>query len=108
MPDVDKAVATQISNIENKTGKSLAQLRAAIAGCGKAKHGEIRGWLMTTYGLGHGDANTLTHVKGEVKDPRVRALPPGGMCQYVVPLTSADQVDARLIAIVRTAFDGAA
>jgi hypothetical protein len=191
MADIDKAVATQVSNIEKKTGKTLAQLKAAIAGCGKAKHGEIRAWLMETYGLGHGDANTLTHVakasdgasaakaagasaedvlreiysgkkehlrpvhdrlmkaiagfgefevapkkgyvslrrkkqfamlgpktndrfelglniKGEVKDPRAKALPPGGMCQYVVPLTSADEVDAKLVALVRLAFDGAA
>ena len=191
MADVNKAVATQIANIEKKTGKSLAQLRAAIAGCGKAKHGEIRAWLMETYGLGHGDANTLTHVaresdgesaakatgastddvlreiysgkkehlrpiherlmaaiagfgefevapkkgyvslrrkrqfamlgpktndrfelglniKGEVKDPRAKALPPGGMCQYVVPLASAGEVDAKLVALVRMAFDGAA
>jgi hypothetical protein len=191
MADVDKAVATQISNIERKTGRSLAELRSAIAGCGKSKHGEIRSWLMAQYGLGHGDANTLTHValasdgasaaraagastddvlreiysgrkehlrpihdklmqaiarfgdfeiapkkgyvslrrrkqfamlgpktndrfelglniKGEVTDPRVRALPPGGMCPYVVPLSSADEVDAKLVALVRTAFDGAA
>jgi hypothetical protein len=191
MADVDKAIATQISNVEKRTGRTLAELRAAIAGCGRAKHGEIRSWLMETYGLGHGDANTLTHValasdgasaakargastddvlreiysgrkehlrpihdklmeaiagfgefeiapkkgyvalrrkkqfamlgpktndrfelglniKGEVKDPRVKALPPGGMCPYVVPLTAADQVDAKLVAIVRKAFDGAA
>jgi hypothetical protein len=48
------------------------------------------------------------NIKGEVKDPRVKALPPGGMCQYVAPLTSADQVDAKLVAIVKMAFDGAA
>lgn len=191
MADMSKALATQIANIEKKTGRSLAQLRVATAGCGRTKHGEIRSWLMETYGLGHGDANTLTHValasdgasaakatgataddvlreiysgrkehlrpihealikaieafgefevapkkgyvslrrrkqfamlgpktndrfelglniESEVRDPRVKALPPGGMCQYVVPLTSADEVDARLIAIVRMAFDGAA
>ena len=62
MADMDKAVATQIANIEKKTGKSLAQLGAVIAKCGKAKHGEIRSWPMETYGLGHGDANMLTHV----------------------------------------------
>ena len=62
MADVEKAIATQISNIERKTGRTLVELSAAIAGCGKAKHGEIRSWVMETYGLGHGDANTLTHV----------------------------------------------
>jgi hypothetical protein len=30
------------------------------------------------------------------------------MCQYLVPLTSADEVDSKLIALVRKAFDGAA
>ena len=43
-----------------------------------------------------------------MKDPRAKALPPGGMCQYVVPLVSADEVDAKLVALVRTAFEGAA
>jgi hypothetical protein len=52
--------AAQIRNIEAKTGKTLAAFRAAVAASGKAKHGEIRSWLMETYGLGYGDANTLT------------------------------------------------
>jgi hypothetical protein len=30
------------------------------------------------------------------------------MCQYVVPLASAGEVDAKLVALVRMAFDGAA
>lgn len=190
MADTDKAIATQMANIEKKTGKSLAQLSAAIAKCGKSKHGEIRSWLMDTFALGHGDANTLTHValksdgasaakaagastadvldeiysgkkahqrpihdalmsaigafgefeiapkkgyvslrrkkqfamlgpktnerfelglnlKEDVTHPRVKVVPPGGMCQYVVPLTAAAEIDAKLIAIVRRAFDAA-
>jgi hypothetical protein len=190
MADMDKAIATQIANIEKKTGKSLGQLSDAIAKCGKSKHGEIRSWLMETYGIGHGDANTLTHaalksdgasaanaagtsadavldaiysgkkehqrpiheklmaaimgfgefeiapkkgyvslrrkkqfamlgpktnerfelglnLKDEVKDPRVKAVPPGGMCQYTVALTAAAEVDAKLIAIVKRAYEAA-
>lgn len=190
MADVDKAVATQIANIEKKTGKRLDQLRSAILECGKQKHGEIRAWVMASFGLGHGDANTLTHIalksdgasaakaaeaksadvlagiysgkrahlrpihdalmaaiegfgafeiapkkgylslrrkkqfamlgpktnerfelglnlKEEVEDPRVKAVPAGGMCQYVVPLTAAGQVDATLIAVVKRAYDAA-
>lgn len=190
MPDMDKATATQLANIEKKTGKSLAQLTAAIRTSGKAKHGEIRSWLMETYGIGHGDANTLTHfalksdgasaakaagattedvlaeiysgkkaqlrpihdklmagiakfgefeiapkkgyvslrrkkqfamlgpktnerfelglnLKEDIKDTRVKPLPPGGMCQYIAPLTSADDVDASLLAHVKRAFDAA-
>lgn len=47
------------------------------------------------------------NLKDEVKDPRVKAVPPGGMCQYIVPLTNADEVDAKLIAIIKRAYDRA-
>lgn len=190
MADTDKAIATQIANIEKKTGKSLAQLTAAIKKFGHAKHGEIRDWLKETYGLGHGDANTLTHValksdgasaakaasaspddvlaeiysgkkehlrpihdklmaaiakfgdhevapkkgyvslrrkkqfamlgpktndrfelglnlKADISDSRVQPQAPGGMCQYIIPLTGADQVDAKIIGYVKQAFDAA-
>lgn len=62
MADIQKAVATQIANIEKKTGKSLPELKALIAARGLDKHGQIRDMLMNDLGLGHGDANTLTHV----------------------------------------------
>lgn len=188
--DISQAVATQLANIERKTGRTLEQLRAAIATSGKTKHGEIRSWLMGEYGLGHGDANTLTHLaaqsdgasaakaagattadvldaiytgkkahqrpihdelmaaietfgpfevapkkgyvslrrskqfamlgpktnerfelginlKEPVEHPRVKVQPPGGMCQYVVPLLSVEEIDAGLIAVIRRAFDQA-
>ncbi len=190
MADIEKAVATQLANIERKTGKSLAQLRGAIAESGRTRHGEIRSWLMEVHGLGHGDANTLTHLalesggaaaaraagasatdvvddiyagkkaalrpihealmarisafgdfdvapkkgyvslrrkkqfamlgpktnerfelglnlKDEVTDARVRPVPPGGMCQYVVALTAPGEVDDALVAIVRRAYEAA-
>ena len=44
MADMDKAAATQLANIEKKTGKTLAQLAAAIGKSGKTKHGEIRAY----------------------------------------------------------------
>lgn len=190
MADTDKAIATQIANIEKKTGKSLAQLTAAIKKSGKAKHGEIRTWLMEGYGLGHGDANTLTHValksdgasaakasgasaddvldeiyagkkahlkpvhdklmaaigkfgdfevapkkgyvslrrkkqfamlgpktnerfelglnlKDDIKDTRVKPQAAGGMCQYIIALTSADEIDAKIVGYVKQAYDAA-
>ncbi len=61
MADPEKALATQLRNIEAKTGRDLAAFRAEIAGSGKTKHGEVRTWLMETFGLGYGDANSLTH-----------------------------------------------
>jgi hypothetical protein len=190
MADMDKAIATQLANIEKKTGKSLAQLSAAIKKSGKEKHGEIRTWLIETYGIGHGDANTLTHhalksdgasaakasgastddvlgeiytgkkeqlrpihdklmkaiakfgdhevapkkgyvslrrkkqfamlgpktndrfelglnLKDDIKDARVKIVPPGGMCQYIIPLSSAAEVDEKIVGYVKRAYDAA-
>ncbi|MGE0044304.1 MAG: DUF5655 domain-containing protein [Hyphomonadaceae bacterium] len=188
MSAAEKAMATQLANIEKKTGKTLAQLRTAIAKSGKAKHGEIRTWLMETYGLGHGDANTLTHaalqsdgasqakgaspndvldeiyagkkahlrpiheklmaaigkfgefeiapkkgyvslrrkkqfamlgpktnerfelglnLKDELSTPGIIKQAPGGMCQYIAPLTSAADVTPEIMKALKAAYDAA-
>jgi hypothetical protein len=62
MDSLDKAVQTQITNIQKKTGMSLAQLSALVKKSGLSKHGEIRSMLMEKLGLGHGDANALVHA----------------------------------------------
>lgn len=69
MSDPEQARATQLRNIEAKTGRDLAAFRAAIAASGKARHGEVRAWLMEAYGLGYGDANTLAHFAAGGKGP---------------------------------------
>ncbi len=61
MTDVAKAMATQLANIEKRSGKSLAELAQIIQASGLSKHGEIRDMLKRDLGLGHGDANTLVH-----------------------------------------------
>ena len=185
---MDKALQTQLTNIEKRTGRSLPELTQLVKTCGLTKHGEIRDWLKTELKLGHGDANTLVHValqsapgvaeaaesagaaadriytgpkaalrpiheavmtaigafgpfeiapkktylslrrkkqfamvgpatntrvevglnmKGVPGAGRLEALPPGGMCQYRVRLTSAAEVDRELLAWIRTAYDGA-
>jgi Domain of unknown function (DUF5655)/Domain of unknown function (DUF4287) len=184
MADPQAALATQLRNIETKTGKSLAQLRDVIACSGLAKHGEVRAMLQERFGLGHGDANTLAHAakaepaaaadadpldaiytgakaglrplheavmkkmstlgpfeiapkkaylslrrkkqfamvgpatKDQIEiglnakslppDPRLKALAPGGMCQYTVRIDDAAQVDKALVGWLRTAYDAAA
>ncbi|MBL8242196.1 MAG: DUF4287 domain-containing protein [Bryobacterales bacterium] len=62
MDAVEKALATQIANIEKKTGKSLPELAAILRSSGLEKHGELREFAKSTFGLGHGDANTLVHA----------------------------------------------
>jgi hypothetical protein len=59
---MDKALATQLANIQKKTGKSLDELAKLIRASGLTRHGEIRDMLKRDLGLGHGDANTLVHV----------------------------------------------
>jgi len=58
---MDKALATQLANIEKRTGKSLDELTKIVRRSGLSKHGEIREMLKRDLGMGHGDANTLVH-----------------------------------------------
>jgi Domain of unknown function (DUF5655)/Domain of unknown function (DUF4287) len=184
MADPQAALATQLRNIETKTGKTLAQLREVIVQSGLVKHGEVRSLLMERFALGHGDANTLAHAakaeapaasdddpldaiyagtkaglrplhdavmtqigklgafetapkkayvslrrkkqfamvgpatqeqieiglnaKSLPAHPRLKALPPGGMCQYAVRLSSAAEIDAALLGWLRAAYDASA
>ena len=190
MSSVDKAIETQLNNIEKKTSKSLAEWTAIILQSGLTKHAEIRQMLIDRFQLGYGDANSLVHyalksdakraavekglstddivnelyagpkadlrpihervmtaissfgefeiapkktylslrrkrqfamvgpatktrvevslnMRGIEPTERLVQLPPGGMCNYKVNLTDPQQVDAELIAWVRTAYDSA-
>ena len=62
MSPVDKAIETQLKNIQAKTGKTLDQLADILRKSGLAKHGELRDLLKRDLGLGHGDANMLVHA----------------------------------------------
>lgn len=188
MNSIDKAIQTQLENIQKKTGKSLAELAAIAKKSGLSKHGELRDMFKEKFGLGHGDANTLVHVvlksdgtsaaegkstdavldeiytgakaaqrpihealmkqigkfgefeiapkKGYVslrrkkqfamlgpktntrfevginamslkKNARLLEQPKGSMCNYIVSLTEAKEVDAELIAWIKSAYEGA-
>ncbi|MBI1382366.1 MAG: DUF4287 domain-containing protein [Planctomycetaceae bacterium] len=69
MVDLDKALATQVANIEKKTGKSMAQLTKLVAASKLAKHSELVAMLKETLGLGHGDANTVVHLAKKSTEP---------------------------------------
>lgn len=69
MADPQAALATQLRNIETRTGKTLAQLCEMLAGSGLAKHGELRSWLMQKLGLGYGDANTVVTLARQAAAP---------------------------------------
>jgi hypothetical protein len=61
MSSVERAKATQLDNIQKRTGKSLDELSEQIHSSGLTKHGEIRSMLMEKLGLGFGDATNLVH-----------------------------------------------
>jgi hypothetical protein len=189
MSSLDKAVQTQLDNIQKKTGKRLAELSAIVKRSGLSKHGEIRDYLKHELGLGHGDANALVHAilqsdgqraaegksadqvleeiysgarahmrpihetlmkeiskfgevevapkkgyvslrrkkqfamigpktntrfevginaKGLKKNARLLEQPQGSMCNYIINLTDAKEVDSELIAWIKSAYEGAA
>jgi hypothetical protein len=86
MTDLDKAIATQLANIEKRTGKSLAELGAIVKKSGLTKHGEIVAMLKSDLGMGHGDANTLVHTLRKA-DAAASGAPPA-------PSSASDVLDA--------------
>jgi hypothetical protein len=188
MSTLDKAIQTQLDNIQKKTGMSLKELSSFVRKSGLSKHGEIRDMLKEKLGLGHGDANAVVHAvfesdgtrsaegksedtvldeiysgpkaafrpiheklmkeintfgefeivpkKGYVslrrrkqfamigpktntrfevginakdfrKNARLLEQPKGSMCNYIVNLSDAKEVDSELVAWIKSAFDGA-
>jgi predicted transport protein len=110
MADLDKAVATQLANIEKRTGKSLAQLTEIIRKSGLTKHGELVAMLKTDLGMGHGDANTLVHtVKKAAEATSSTAQPPSSDAVldglYVGPKAALRPIHDRLLAELRKLGD---
>lgn len=80
MSIVDQALQTQLRNIQTKTGKTFDELSAVVLQSGLSKHGEIVAMLKKDLGLGHGDANTLTHsiLRAASAPAEAPAAAPGG------------------------------
>jgi hypothetical protein len=59
MATLDDATRTMIRNLEEKTGRSLADWAGLAGASGREKHGQIVAWLKAEHGLGHGYANLV-------------------------------------------------
>jgi predicted transport protein len=59
MGDPVAATITQLKNIQTRTGKTIAELHAAVTASDAAKHSERRNWLMQRFKLSYGDANAV-------------------------------------------------
>jgi hypothetical protein len=56
---VADAAATMVANLREKTGKSLDEWVKLARASGRAKHGELVGFLKSEHGIGHGYANMI-------------------------------------------------
>jgi hypothetical protein len=71
MTVLNKAVETQMANIEQRTGKTIAELKVIVGKSGLSKHGELVKMLKTDLGMGHGDANLVVHLALKAGGPEV-------------------------------------
>lgn len=62
---MDKALQTMISNMPEKTGKSLEEWKVILKQKNFAKHGEAMKFLKSEHGVTHGFANTIIHLSKE-------------------------------------------
>ena len=62
MHSIDKALQTQIKNIETNTGKSMSDLSRIINESPLTKHSQLRDMVREEFNLGYGDANLLVHL----------------------------------------------
>ncbi|HSN57467.1 MAG TPA: DUF5655 domain-containing protein [Candidatus Sulfomarinibacteraceae bacterium] len=93
MADVDKALQTQLDNIQAKTGRSLDQLYGWLASTGLDKHGQLRDAAKSELGLGHGDANTLVTLFR--RSSGADAAPPASSDAAVDALYAGPKADLR-------------
>lgn len=110
MANPDAAIATQLANIEKRTGKSLAELAALVKSSGLTKHGELVAHLKSTLGMGHGDANTLVHtvLKSDGQSAAAAAGHSGEQVLdglYEGPKAALRAIHDRLLATIRTFGD---
>ena len=68
MATPEEAAATQLRNIEESTGRSVAQWSAIVSDAGVTKHAEIVAYLKTTHGMTHGNANLLARKVREATE----------------------------------------
>jgi hypothetical protein len=102
MPDVNKAVQTQLENIQKRSGKTLKQLYAILKKSGLEKHGQMRDLLKTELSMGHGDANTLVTIyrrtEGGVKSAATAASPSDALDQiYIGPKADLRPIHDKLM-----------
>ena len=67
--DLEKAIQSQLTNIQAKVGKTLDEIFALIAQSGLEKHCQVRDFAKSEFGIGHGDANAIANQYMKAKAP---------------------------------------
>jgi len=62
MDNLKQAVQAQIDHIQQKTGRSFAELSAMVTDSGLTQHSRLRDMFMRELNLTYGDANALVHA----------------------------------------------
>lgn len=73
MADPAAQAETQLRNIEEATGKTVAQFTALVSKAGLEKHGQIVSYLKSDHGMTHGNANLIAH---KVREAMAGGPPP--------------------------------
>jgi len=76
MSAIDKAAATQLANLEKRSGKTFDQLAKIVRSSGLSKHGELVAMLKRDHGMGHGDANLIVHTVRQQDAAADKGTPP--------------------------------
>ncbi|NOX24477.1 MAG: DUF4287 domain-containing protein [Actinobacteria bacterium] len=65
MPDPKQQTATQLANIQESSGRTVADYTAIVRKSGLEKHGQIVALFKSDFGLTHGNANLMAHAVRE-------------------------------------------
>ncbi len=96
--DLNAAIQKQLSNIQAKTGKTLEELFAAMKASGHAKHGMLRDFAKTEFGVGHGDANALANHYLKADAPAAEGNPLDEL--YTGPKAALRPIHEKLMATI--------
>lgn len=97
MDSLGKARATQLANIEQKTGKKLDELRSIIHASGLQKHGQIRQMMIDKFELGFGDATMLVHFALESDGQTAAEATQASMEEILAGIYSGSKAGVRLL-----------
>ena len=97
---MDKALQTQLANIEKRTGKTVDELMRIAKASGLDKHGQVRDLLKKDYGMGHGDANLIAHLMFQGSQPAAAEAPEASDAFYVGPKAALRPIHDKVMAAI--------